>query len=286
MLRQRAYQRNHARLKPMRDGSIAFYSTYEPGLVSSLKALIPAQDRKWDRDETAWRVAPAHAQTCADLAQKYLGVEVQVPVIASTTTSGMQLLKVEYIGAAKDRGDGQESAFGWWNEGWNVIFPLKALRGWFEPFEQDKPAATATLYGVLGVSAQAPPTMIKSAYRRAARTYHPDYNKESDAAEQFRRIQRAWEVLSDPGTRARYDAGLALTASLKHQQLPRGHKLAAHWKPPLRSGWVLCEGEEKLGRFVVSRIMQWADLTNDQGQIAVSYWPTGGKMFKTKWVDP
>ena len=46
---------------------------------------------------------------------------------------------------------------------------------------------------------------LKRAYRRLARQYHPDINKEPGAEDKFKEIGRAYEVLSDPQTRARYD---------------------------------------------------------------------------------
>jgi molecular chaperone DnaJ len=60
-------------------------------------------------------------------------------------------------------------------------------------------------YELLGVSRDADKEEIKRAYRRLARKYHPDVNKEPGAEEQFKEINRAYEVLSEPETRARYD---------------------------------------------------------------------------------
>lgn len=60
-------------------------------------------------------------------------------------------------------------------------------------------------YEVLGVSRSADPEEIKRAYRRLARKYHPDVNKEDGAEEVFKEINRAYEVLSEPEVRARYD---------------------------------------------------------------------------------
>ncbi|MEO0947221.1 MAG: molecular chaperone DnaJ [Cyanobacteria bacterium J06641_5] len=60
-------------------------------------------------------------------------------------------------------------------------------------------------YSVLGVSRDASKEDIKQAYRRLARKYHPDVNKEAGAEERFKEINRAYEVLSEPETRARYD---------------------------------------------------------------------------------
>jgi molecular chaperone DnaJ len=61
-------------------------------------------------------------------------------------------------------------------------------------------------YAVLGVSREATQDEIKRAYRQLARQHHPDANREDpDAGERFKEITRAYEVLSDPAKRQRYD---------------------------------------------------------------------------------
>ena len=63
----------------------------------------------------------------------------------------------------------------------------------------------ADYYNLLNVSRDANPETLKRAYRRLARQYHPDVNKEPEAEERFKQIGQAYEVLSDPEKRARYD---------------------------------------------------------------------------------
>ena len=46
---------------------------------------------------------------------------------------------------------------------------------------------------------------IKTAYRKLAKQYHPDVNQASDAAERFREITEAYDTLTDPDRRRRYD---------------------------------------------------------------------------------
>src|SRR5215475_13773154 len=61
-------------------------------------------------------------------------------------------------------------------------------------------------YRILGVDRKADDKTIKSAYRRLARKHHPDVAKGKDAADRFKEISEAYEVLSDPEKRRRYDS--------------------------------------------------------------------------------
>jgi curved DNA-binding protein len=60
-------------------------------------------------------------------------------------------------------------------------------------------------YKTLGVEKKATKEEIQRAYRKLARKYHPDINKESSAEEKFKQINEAYEVLGDPEKRAKYD---------------------------------------------------------------------------------
>ena len=60
-------------------------------------------------------------------------------------------------------------------------------------------------YETLGVSKTASADEIKSAFRKLAKKYHPDVNKEPGAAEKFKEIGEAYSVLSDETKRKQYD---------------------------------------------------------------------------------
>ena len=60
-------------------------------------------------------------------------------------------------------------------------------------------------YRLLGVRPDATVLLIKRAYRKLAKQYHPDLNQASDAAEKFREITEAYDTLTDPERRRRYD---------------------------------------------------------------------------------
>ncbi|KAL1831760.1 hypothetical protein ACET3Z_001411 [Daucus carota] len=65
--------------------------------------------------------------------------------------------------------------------------------------------AKTDYYDVIGVSKNSSKSEIKSAYRKLARSYHPDVNKEDSAEAKFKEISNAYEVLSDDEKRSIYD---------------------------------------------------------------------------------
>jgi len=75
-------------------------------------------------------------------------------------------------------------------------------------------------YAALGVEKDATQDDIKRAFKKLARKYHPDLNKESAAEEKFKEIGEAHEVLGDPEKRAAYD------------QLGRGWQAGQEFRPP------------------------------------------------------
>jgi len=83
-------------------------------------------------------------------------------------------------------------------------------------------------YQSLGVSREASSEEIQAAYRKLARKYHPDVNKEAGAEHRFKEIGEAYEVLKDPEKRKRYDA---LGANWKQGQ---------EFRPP--PGWQGAQG--------------------------------------------
>lgn len=78
-------------------------------------------------------------------------------------------------------------------------------------------------YQALGVSRDATQEEIQRAYRKLARQYHPDVNKEPGAEERFKQIGEAYAVLRDPETRRKYD------------QLGANWKAGDEFRPP--PGW-------------------------------------------------
>ncbi len=128
-------------------------------------------------------------------------------------------------------------------------------------------------YKILGIARNATAEEIKRAFRKLAFKYHPDRNHEDGAEEKFKEVNEAYQVLSDRGKRADYDApvyaqpqitpkpyrparspaeelariitqkgnpwwakvlaGIGLYAYLKHKESLRGAKPLLHNLPPL-----------------------------------------------------
>src|ERR1700761_9427674 len=74
-------------------------------------------------------------------------------------------------------------------------------------------------YEVLGVPRDADQDAIRRAYRKLARQYHPDLNSDTDAEDRFKELGEAYEVLSDPDKRERYDR-LGANWRQQEQQAP------------------------------------------------------------------
>jgi curved DNA-binding protein len=67
-------------------------------------------------------------------------------------------------------------------------------------------APSRDFYDTLGVARDVSADDLQRAYRKLARTYHPDINKDPGAEERFKDISEAYDVLSDPEQRRRYDS--------------------------------------------------------------------------------
>jgi DnaJ-domain-containing protein 1 len=267
--------------------NLVFTSPYDRGLVAQLKALIPYADRRWDPDQKAWLVRPDHGTTLQSLCDQFFNEQVQLPDAGDTKPKEeTRIFEIRYIGTTKDRGDAERSAFGLVHGEWSVMFPESVLRDWFE-VDPAAPTQAETLYSVLGAKKSASDDELKSAFRRMARQWHPDVCKEPNATEVFQRINKAYQILSDPSSRGRYDAGLALEASLKSSGERVNDLINSKmqgYRSPLRCGWLMVNGYPVLGRFEVTKILDWQDITNDLGQVLVVSWQFGDDHPTERWI--
>lgn len=261
----------------VRGDMLEFKSPYNADLVAAMKLAIPGPARQWDNAAKVWLVTPEYGATLSMLAGMYLGEVVEVPALNYAPRIEVKILDVRYIGACKERGGGR-AAFGWSENSWNVVFSEPVLREYFGL--DSKPSDSATLYETLGVKSDIAPVEIKKAYYRMVKQWHPDVCHEPNAAEQFKLIQHAYEILNDSIKRAKYDAGLKLMLMDKTEDI----SLAMNeWRAPLRCGVITCEAERAVNRWNVKKILDWQDIVRD-GKTLVTSWTAGADTFTEAWL--
>ena len=267
------------------NGAVVVATPYDPALVASIKGL-PASERKYNPTRKVWLVDPKHAPTIAYWIEAFLGETVPVPELKTTYQSKItQRLTVRYVGSCKPRSDGSSSAYGLLGLGgsnWNVIFPEQVLRDFFGG-SLATPGEAESYFSLLGISQAATVDDVSKAYRRMAKLWHPDICKEEAATDVFIRIKTAYDILKDPDTRARYEAGLAFQALSREPELsvlqrPYGYRA------PLRSGLILIEGYQKFSMIEVEKILSWEDIVDGQGRVLIVSWPAGAKEAVEEWL--
>lgn len=243
-----------------------------------------------------WLIAESQIMKLKWLCEKHFGTMpdvVGMPKMQTNTGPQTKLLKVKYIGGPKDRGDGNMTAFACdFSDNWDMVFSEDVLKDWFEcgiSGVTEKPKMSiSTHYGLLGIAKNASGIDIKKAYRKAARRFHPDVNKDDDAGAMFIKVQTAYEVLSNPLDRRKYDASLKFQADVGKKTSvnlpPFPAQNTGYYRPPQRCGWIMATGHDELGRFVVEKIIKWELITNN-GQELVTSWDKLLQRVSEQWVE-
>jgi len=246
---------------------------YNAEAVAALKTRIPHTYRRWNRKKK-WEVDPKYKSTIVDIAREFFGTDVMMPEITKKAFSDTDTFEVRYIGKVKPRGTGGESCYGWTLGGWNIVFPGKAIRTHFG-IKANKSGAAHTYYSALGVSESSSKKEINKGYSRASMQWHPDYCLEPNAKKKFDFIQMAYETLSDPELRSKYDKRLA--------EKTTKNTIESGWSPPMRCGNITVEYTVSMGIPVVDKILSWKDIV-DGNRVLVSSWPPGSSTFVEKWI--
>lgn len=276
-------------------GGLQLTTPYDEAFLHEFKLTVPHTARQWSKPH--WIVDPSYGPKLVELVSVYFGQQLALPqVVAAPAAIDIRMIELRYLGRCKDRGDGGEaSAYGYASGAWSVVLPESVLRAWFYAApERERAGQPQTLYAVLGISQDADSTAVKKAFRRLALQWHPDTCKEPDAAEQFRTINAAYQILSDPGKAKKYRAGLALEASLGNQRRTDTDSYrslyaalgsnADGYRAPLRCGYLLIEGQQKLSRFMASKIMSWEDITRADGKTLITSWDMAAERIVEEWV--
>jgi hypothetical protein len=274
-----------------RSDGLALTSPYDPQFVYEFKQLVSSSKRTWDAGRKVWVIAADEAGPVADLCARHFGERPAVPTVqAGPARPEIRTITLEYLGMCKARGDGSITAMGYADGGWSIIAPEPVLRRWFEgeiaSASEPGMAKPETYYGLLGVAQSASEAEIKTGYKRMARQWHPDVCQEPNAHEMFLAIQGAYNVLSDPLLRKKYNAGLLFEA--RGQQARRERRIVLHdgYRTPLRCGLVVAQALPRLGRWELTQILAWNDITDMAGRVMVASWDKDRERIRVEWVQP
>lgn len=258
-------------------GGLKVNTPYNAEFVALLKEQIPATGRKWEASQKAWYVSRDHASLLKTLIDQIYGCDVQMPTVIAAAPEIFEIeFQADYVANCKN-----DAASVHAEGSWSAKIPEKVLRSWFK---QADASAPATLYGLLGIDKTATPPEIKKAYKRAARQWHPDLCMEPEARVMFEKCKEAYDTLSDPLSRNRYNAGLmfeAIAKTSRHNRHFTPTKYAS-FTPMLRCGILRVKAIRELGQLVVHEILEWRDIENEWGQTMVSFW--AGDTFSVMWV--
>lgn len=259
---------------------LRLYTPYDRAFLADFKRAVPSTARRWTKPY--WTFDPTYGDQVQRLVTHHYGVTVQAPVITDPHPMiETRAIRLDYLGRCKDRGE-EKTAYGFSHGDWNISIPEPVLRAWFK--DEEGSQTPPTLYAVLGIAPEDDQAAIKRAFRRLVLQWHPDKCTEPDAPARFQRINHAYQVLHHPRTRKKYDAGLALQAS-QPPPTPDPDAFADDtYRSPLRCGLVLAQGYTRLGRFVMTTILDWHDITDAQGRTMMVSWPVDADMFEIDWI--
>jgi hypothetical protein len=279
---------------PKNPHALVVEAPYDQEVLASLKAIVPSTDRTWDPNDKVWLISSRYGQAVANILKaRWPNFRADVTFSVFDPQEEERIIEMEYIGVTKDRENGQESAFGYVKGEWSYIFPRNVLEGFFTGYTGYKsfprePSKTTTLYAILQIDRIATQMEIKHGYRRMARIWHPDINKEPNANDMFIQIQQAYDKLNNPKTRAKYDLGLKLEAGMKkhddrqHENwLEKSSKFG--YRSPLTCG-MLHVNIKPGARNQVTKIHKWEDIKNSQGEILVTSWKKDATTFTRSWA--
>jgi len=266
----------------------AVKTPYSQAFVNLLKVTVPAEHRRFDRDSKAWIVERSYAEAClVNIVFEVFGEKPELPELKSVNQEAKYSFQLDYVGIPKER-DGQagKTALGFSKGQWRIVFDEQVLQTYFE--SNQKETGEKTLFSTLLIAETATETEIKSGYRRLARQWHPDVNREPEAPEMFKKISNAYQILSDPQKRARYQAGLAFERESSREE-NRSYSIFDStgeriFIPPLRCGFLTVTGSVQVGRLRVSQILKWEDVQNEQGLTMVTSWNREANAIDYQWV--
>lgn len=236
----------------------------ERQVIPMMKAGIPPHQRSYDPVSHLWTF---NTGCLSDLRSLFASAGLTLDEIGAMPTTPVNrtqtgTLDIVYLAPMKARTTGEPTAFGCWKGTWDVVFPEAVLKAFFgiasaanipDPDPVGPPALDKTShYTVLGLTppafGQISDAEVVKAYRSKAKQYHPDYNKNPDAHQEWLVLAAAKDTLTDAMKRRKYDIALRIASAngavkppMKKRSTANANAGASLWRAPWTCGKVTCE---------------------------------------------
>lgn len=282
--RKRKPEPPHASITAAADGRIKWQSNFDRQSLDTMKELIPWFAREWNKPDKCWLIEPQFMTDLINLASLYHHSNLTpIPLNQRIMRPFRVKAQLMYIGAPKMAGGIEYCSGKGINDQWyRYAFIDNSMREWFEPGKTIEPDAEQTWYEILGILKSATPEEVKKGFRMASMTWHPDRNKDPAAHDMFIAIKAAYDGLSEPATRAKYDAFLTLQASIPKKR--DGNPYKKEWRPPVRCGELTISGNMAGQAYLVNKIEAWQPIVNAAGMTMVSQWDKALNEAVVTWI--
>jgi len=267
---------------------------YDRAFIDALKIEVPSFGRTWDNDHRTWHIDPDWYKEVENLVWYHFKFRPTWPQARLFKPNYRDIdFKLMYVGNSKgdpDRATKRASS-GTDGKSWDYIFWEFALANWFTGVTPSRPRQQlANLYSILEIPEDFPTDQMKAAFWKQAKIWHPDVNKTPEATERFKLVNEAFETLSKPLRRARYDIGLKIE---KEEMFQAGHNSRGNYsnisqygstfKPPVRCGILRARGYDRMGRFYITEVEDWNDIVDQRGRTLVTKWDMRSQTVVQEW---
>lgn len=244
--------------------TVAIRFAYNETVIAWLKTSIPKGQRSWDPDKKQWVL---NDDAYVQFTKEFPDLK-HISEVVNNDNAETQEFYLEYIGRPKYTFTNQRvMSYGWKDQKIVLGITIEAFQKWFR---------VGTLYQQLGIrEVIQDQSEIRKAYLRLARQWHPDVCREPNAQEEFLKIKKMYDILSNPQKKKKYDLGLKLFGAAEKSIIQPGMPI------PMRCGILTGKIEMSPHKTLVD-ISSWKDITKDSS-ILVSTWR--GETYSTEWIE-
>lgn len=247
---------------------------YDSYIYEELKQVIPGYARKWVSREKMWVVNAEHLSTVVSIFE--LSCRFNVTIVHSKVEIDIvnierDVIRLMYLGTAKDRGDGIKVANGTTGKRnrrnliWDISVEMSVLTAHFNP-------APTNAFSLLGVSATSTDNEIKTAYRQIIKLYHPDVNKSEEAESKFELYTEAYQKIKTEQLRKGYNRRLQLASRFAQNDDVDGW--SDGYRSPKTCGIVTFAGKLQYEYITIEHIFSWDDIV-DGNKVLRTYYNNG-----------